>query len=260
MPASGSREARLKCPTPPRLTSAASAEPRSRLRDTRTLLLTVIALALAPYAARAAENPPTITSHAFADHHINIGWSGPDHYNGFNIRYALGSFSNVQVTQVHVDGGTGGSFSVLPPNPGSYVFIVEGCNADSLGIFHSDCSKWSAQVAVTAPTEPPPQTTSLTWGHMSSGDCEMQDAKVTFSSYGAGTFTSQVKTNHTHSGDVWHATITAENASGQGLASLPTFDSVRMDDNHPWYNWTVNFQYNAASFPQITKANISNKC
>ena len=220
-------------------------------------LLCILAV---PSAGLAAENPPTITPRGFADHHIVIGWSGPDHYNGFNIRYALGSFSNIQVTQVHVGGGTGGTFSLLPPSPGTYVFIVEGCNQDSLGIFHSDCSKWSAQASVTAPAEPPPQTKSLSWGHMSAGDCEMQAATVTFDSNGAGTFTSQVKTDHTHSGDVWHATITAENASGQGLFGLPTFDSMRMDDNHPWYSWSVDFQYDPANFPQIVKANMSHQC
>ena len=210
--------------------------------------------------ASASENPPTITSGSFASPHVKIAWRGPDSYDAFNIRYSPGTLGALPTWQTQVAGGTGGSFTWLPPSPGTYAFIVEGCRKDSLGVFRSDCSKWSSQVQVNAPAEPPPQVNTLNWGPLSSGDCQMQNASVTFTSYGGGTFAALVKTNHTHGGDVWHATISAQNGNGQTVVGLGTFDSTRMDDDHGWYGWTVPFTYDQAQYPNISRVNMHHSC
>ena len=88
----------------------------------------------------------------------------------------------------------------------------------------------------------------------------MQSATIVFRSNGTGLFSSQVKTNHTHSGDVWHATIAGRNAAGQDVVSLPTFDSMRMDDDHGYYPWSQTFNFDPTRFSQIVNANMSSKC
>jgi hypothetical protein len=113
---------------------------------------------------------------------------------------------------------------------------------------------------VTAATLPPPTVTSLTFPHIAKGDCELDGATIQFKSNGAGQFSARVRTNHTHSGDVWHTTITGRNHAGQTIVSLPTFDSTRMDDNHGYYPWTVYFEFDPTKWSQIESAHSENGC
>ena len=220
-------------------------------------MATLCGVLTAPGSAYASETPPTITGHTFGNHRVNISWSGPDQYDVFNSRYADGVLGTSQDRQIQVGSGNGGNFSLRPDSPGTWVFIVEGCRG---GVFRSDCSKWSQQVSVVAPTEAPPQTQTLSWAPDSAGDCHMQNATVTFSSYGDAQFSAQVKTDHTHTSDVWHATLWPENAAGKGLLPSKTFDSMKMSDDHGWYNWTEHWEFDASQFPQIAKWHKLNKC
>jgi hypothetical protein len=113
---------------------------------------------------------------------------------------------------------------------------------------------------VNAATLPPPKITSLSFKHDAKGDCELDGATIQFKSNGSGQFSARVKTNHTTSGDVWHTTITGRNLAGQTIVSLPTFDSMRMDDNHGYYPWTVYFEFDPTQWSQIESAHSENSC
>jgi hypothetical protein len=229
----------------------------------RSFVRIIIAVAITSPApcAWASDNPPTITSAGFASHHITIAWrtASNEIFDKFNVRYSPVPLGALPTWQNEVNGGSGGTFTWLPlaPAAGSYVFIVQGCKH---GVFQSDCTGWSRQVTVTVPPEPVAATHRFSWPQMSSGDCRMQNAVVTFGAYGAGTFSAQVKTLHTHSGDVWHATITGMDTSGNTLVGLPRFDSMRMDDNHDWYNWSENFTYDQGKFSSIKGVNMKHSC
>lgn len=222
-------------------------------------------LASAAFGASTASGPtmggaPSITASGYANGLFSLSWTASQSYAYFNVRWSSGSTVAPNANQQEVGSGSAGSFSNRPTGTGPYTFIVEGCDRTFAGLSQSQCTGWSRPVTLYATPQPPPQSTTLTWPHMTAGDCEMQGASVTFRSNGTGTFASQVRTDHTHSGDVWHATISGRNAGGQTVVGLPTFDSMRMDDDHPYYQWTVNFEFDPSRFGQIASADMHKAC
>jgi hypothetical protein len=206
-----------------------------------------------------AGNAPAFTQSSYANGKFSLAWTGGASYTYYNMRWSAGTVVAPNASQTETGSGGNGSFSYRPPAPGPYSFMVEGCNR-TYSFSESSCSKWSRTVTLYATVQPPPTAKSLNFPHMSSGDCEMQNATITFRSDGTGSFTAQVKTNHTHSGDVWHATMAARNAGNQDIVKLPTFDSMRMDDDHGYYQWNHDFEYDASQFPAINGVAMLKKC
>ena len=204
-------------------------------------------------------NAPTLSG-SFNDGKITVSWTAGHNYDVYNVRFSSGTAVTASAVQVEAGSGTSGSYTTREGAVGSYAFIVQGCMRDFWHIFRSDCSPWSNTSVVSVTPTAPPATNAMSFPHASSGDCEMQNATIVFRSDGSGLFTAQVKTNHTHSGDIWHATIVARNGSNQDLVNLPTFDSMRMDDNHGWYAWTRTFEFDEAKYSQISKGAMNNKC
>jgi len=102
---------------------------------------------------------------------------------------------------------------------------------------------------------------SEAWTTLSDGDCELQNAQLVYHSQGYAEFTSQVRTNHAGSGgDSWVATLTAEDANGHQLFSVPSFSSQSMKQNGHWYAWRVGFTFDPSKFFQIKKTNMKKHC
>jgi hypothetical protein len=186
---------------------------------------------------------------------IDLTWAGPalDHYN---VRWSAGTSVESYAQQRETKGTV---FIWRPSDLGPYTFIVQGCDRTPWGN-SVECTKWSNPNTVYATPLPPPQITSLHFPHESKGDCELDGATIQFKSNGSGQFSARVKTNHTHTGDVWHTTIAGRNAAGQDVVSLPTFDSMRMDDDHGYYPWTVDFEFDPTKWSQIGSAYSKNGC
>ena len=154
-----------------------------------------------------------------------------------------------------------------PCTPGPLDFFVD---SDYYGCWEnaSNCAANTDQVMVVIHTDAlkkgmqpsPAQPTAITWQSMSSGDCVMQNANVTFKPDGTAIFAAQVKTNHTHSGDIWHATIATKDNEGKILFTSPKMDSGRMDDNHPWYQWRAIYPFDFRLFGKIHDATMDHSC
>jgi hypothetical protein len=96
---------------------------------------------------------------------------------------------------------------------------------------------------------------------LTAGDGVMEaGSKLKMYSDGTGEFTCRVKTKHTHSGDTWHHWIVLKNRAGAEILRLGEWTSVRMDDDHGWYDWTVNFAWNEAFFDVIQTASAIFAC
>jgi len=124
---------------------------------------------------------------------------------------------------------------------------------DGIASLHTEALKLGAPSTAASPFV-------VSWKPMHAGDCVMQNASVAFHSDGYAIVTAQVKTNHTHSGDIWHATISAQDANGKTLFTSPTLNTFRMDDNHPWYNWRAIFRTDYKDFSKIRAAKMKHSC
>ena len=202
--------------------------------------------------------PPVITGSGFQNDLMHVAWTAGRNWPRYNVRWERDKLDGgAQQHEAH--GGISSDFATHAMNQsGTFLFIVQGCD---LHVFAgSSCSGWSAPVKVAAIGDAAPKVVTYNWTHLASGDCEMKDATATFRSNGTATFAAQVKTNHTHSGDVWHTTLTGETATGQTLFSIGTLDGPRMDDNHGWYPWSKDFAFDPAPFALLGKTNMRHSC
>lgn len=90
---------------------------------------------------------------------------------------------------------------------------------------------------------------------MGRGDCHQTNAMLTVQSDGLATFSDITWTDHTHSGDVWHARFVFQTWTGTTVFVSPTLDSPRMDDGHPSprYHWSGQFRYDPGIFPSVNR-------
>ena len=100
------------------------------------------------------------------------------------------------------------------------------------------------------------QHTTWTLDHISRGVCEMETgAQFILRNDGTGSLIARIKTNHTHRGVYWHQRFRVKNQPGAVLFVLPAgigyYTGPRMDDDHGWYDWRVDFAYNQASYPYV---------
>lgn len=202
-------------------------------------------------------SPPVIVGSGFENDMLHVAWTSKRNWPRYNVRWELDRLDD-KAQNHDAPGGLNSAFAVHAQNrPGAYFFIVEGCESQLL--HHSICSGWSAPMKVVA-TVGAPKVVRYSWGHLTAGDCQMQNAWVEFRSNGTATFSAEVKTNPKHNGNTWHATLSAQTASGQTLFTMGAFDSPRMSDKHDWYQWSQIFAYDSARFGQIGKANLKNHC
>lgn len=102
----------------------------------------------------------------------------------------------------------------------------------------------------------------LQWNSMHVGDCQMDNATITFLPDGRGTFRSTVLTYHTITHDIWHIQITVLNQPGAVLFGLPTWDGPSMSSGNPppRYAFNVDFVYNQTFLPAIGTARARSRC
>ncbi len=110
------------------------------------------------------------------------------------------------------------------------------------------------------PSAPKANPIDLTFPHIKVGDCELDGATITLNPDGSAVWNAQVKTDHTHSGDIWHATLNLQDIVQNNISSVPTFDSVRMSDNHGYYPWQHAFSYPAVLFSEVKGARLHSSC
>ena len=183
---------------------------------------------------------------------------------------------NADAFQAKVDGGSvNGNYSNGKSAQGPYTFIVEGCISNFFGAAKSTCSHWSSPVTVTVPQQPtkpvqqPPQTKSYTLALDHKGDCTLQNPSMIFGSDGSFQFKAQVKTDHTHSGDYWHMLAQVvgvdgspihDSAIGASDSLIFTMTSMRMSDDHGFYDWTYTTNFDPRWYPLVGGAHTTNSC
>jgi hypothetical protein len=93
---------------------------------------------------------PAFTSSSATADSITVNWTSSSNYGFYNVRWAEDGFAD---GQNKVDSGQ--SFTVGGLRPGTYHFIVQGCDRTLLG---SSCSYYSApyEVSTLVPLPPPP--------------------------------------------------------------------------------------------------------
>lgn len=209
---------------------------------------------------------PIATGQPYSNGNVSITWTAGRSYDSYNVRWSPGAQVALNAYQWNGGGGTGGSHSVTEYAPGPYTFAVEGCVTNLLGLGSKTCSHWSNAVTVTIPPSNTPITNkSFTFDTRQKGDCILQKGTIVFSSDGIVTWDAQVKTDHTHSGDYWHINIYPHDKNqqnvqvgGQGLSWRWT--SMRMDDNHGFYDWHYVTNYNPQFFPLISSVYETSSC
>jgi hypothetical protein len=100
----------------------------------------------------------------------------------------------------------------------------------------------------------------LTWGPQYSGNCVMDGASITFYPNGTGVFRSTVWTNHTHSGDTWHHTITVIDGNSSVLFTLYWDGPNHMNDDGSRYPFERSFSFDPNFFNIIYTAQASGSC
>ena len=111
-----------------------------------------------------------------------------------------------------------------------------------------------------APGSPNASAFDLEFPHIARGDCELDKATLTFAPDGNASWNANVKTNHTHSGDYWHAKLTLRDQSGNTIATIPEFTSMRMSDDHGYYTWTHAFTFSPVLFTDIKSGHLNSSC
>lgn len=108
--------------------------------------------------------------------------------------------------------------------------------------------------AATAAPSVPRKT--FHFGLAGSGDCHQDNTYLVVNQNGVAGFSTTTWTDHTHSGDTWHATFLLETDGGTILVTSPTFDSPRMDDGNPppRYYWHASFSFDPNLYFSITQA------
>jgi hypothetical protein len=100
----------------------------------------------------------------------------------------------------------------------------------------------------------------ISFPHDNLGDCELDGATIAFNADGSATWSAQVKTNHTHSRDIWHASIELLDVVQNEIESVPTFDSPDLHDDHGYYTWQHTFSFPAVLFSEIKGARLHSSC
>jgi hypothetical protein len=104
------------------------------------------------------------------------------------------------------------------------------------------------------------QSKTFTWNEIRAGDCHEVSGTVLLVSDGRGKFTCTTWTDHTHSGDVWHASFTVLDRFGLTLFQFGGFDSPRMNDGGPRYPWEADFNYPAQHFDAAVSITQYSSC
>jgi Family of unknown function (DUF6294) len=105
-----------------------------------------------------------------------------------------------------------------------------------------------------------PASKSATWAQINAGDCEQDNATITFNSDGTGNFNCTVWTHHTHTGDTWHSDFAVKDAAGTVLFGFHLDGPNHMNDDGTHYPWNANFGFDAALWPIIASVVQSCDC
>jgi hypothetical protein len=103
---------------------------------------------------------------------------------------------------------------------------------------------------------------TLYWNPIHSGDCEMDDATLTFNPDGTGLFSATVLTYHTYSGDKWHIRFNIKNGPGYVLFREGEWTGPIMFDGNPppKRRWKVAFTYPWTFLQEISWATAYYSC
>jgi Family of unknown function (DUF6294) len=96
------------------------------------------------------------------------------------------------------------------------------------------------------------------------GDCVLQSGVITIKSTGEIDFQGVTYTNHTSSGDIWHATFNFYDSNGVPLFHTSEHDSPRMSDGNggtiPRSSWNFTETYDKSFFGRIAKVVQTAQC
>jgi hypothetical protein len=94
---------------------------------------------------------------------------------------------------------------------------------------------------------------SAVWGQLHSGDCQQDNGTIVLRPDGTGTFSATTLTYKTHTGDVWHTTLTFYTTGGTRLFARGEFNSPRMNDGNPppKYFWSADFTYDSGLYSAV---------
>ena len=209
---------------------------------------------------------PVATGQPYNNGTITVTWTAGRSYDSYNVRWSPGAQVALNAYQWNGGAGSGGLHSITEYAQGPYTFIVQGCVTNFGGLASKTCSHWSNAVTVTVPPPSGPITNkSYTFDTRQKGNCTLQKETIVFSSDGIVTWDAQVKTDKTHSGDYWHINIYPHDKNGQnvlvsGQGLTWRWTSMRMDDDHGFYNWHYVTNYNPAFYPIINSVYETSSC
>jgi hypothetical protein len=109
------------------------------------------------------------------------------------------------------------------------------------------------------PTAALADSKSYSWVDQRAGDCHLTGA-LTLNSDGSANFAANSSTDSTHSGDVWHESISVFTAQHQLLFRFGIWNSPRMDDGGAAYTWSANGSYPAPFYGLAATAESSGSC
>ncbi|WP_144312404.1 DUF6294 family protein [Terriglobus saanensis] len=96
------------------------------------------------------------------------------------------------------------------------------------------------------------------------GDCVLQSGVITIKNTGEIDYEGVTYTNHTSSGDIWHATFHFFDSDGVPLFNSATHDSPRMGDGNggtvPRYKWNFQENFDKSLFKRIAKVTQTSQC
>jgi hypothetical protein len=102
---------------------------------------------------------------------------------------------------------------------------------------------------------------SFSYNLLTSGDCVLERGHLTLNADGTGQWTAYIHTNHTTNRDIWHVSFNVVDSSGRQLFPLFLGDSPNMYGSpSPTIPWSVQFQFNASQFRNISQVRISTSC
>ena len=209
---------------------------------------------------------PVAIGQPYTNGTITVTWTAGRSYDSYNVRWSPGAQVALNAYQWNGGAGADGAHSINEYASGPYTFAVQGCVTNLFGLASKGCSHWSNPVTVTVPPSSGPVTNkSFTFDTRQKGDCTLQKGTIVFSSDGIVTWDAQVKTDHTSSGDYWHINIYPHGKNqqnvqvgGQGLTWRWT--SMKMEDNHGFYNWHYMTNYNPQFYSVIDSVYETSSC
>lgn len=102
---------------------------------------------------------------------------------------------------------------------------------------------------------------SIVFGKLTVGDCvEEAGATLIFETDGRAGWSCVTFTNHTHSGDIWHATFVIKDEFNVKLFQLPTVSGPKMNDDGTKYHWERVFTYDANLFDRLSFVDYTFSC